>query len=144
MSRNRNHEWIIYKKKKVKYKCLYITIMKSVCRSLRRSLPPLSLTRQRTNWVKHSFLRSPLPYLLVPALLQHLALNIGCPEQLVLLRLSSNEGRQIWSRATGAGWWAVWASSLRKLPCLCVCAVYLLIFQELLFENICSLICKHG
>lgn len=121
--------------KKVKNECLYITITKSVCRSLRRSLLPLSLTRQQTNIVKHSFVKTPLSYLLVPALLQHLTLNIGCPEQLVLLLLSSNEGRQIWSRATGAGWWAVWASSLRKLLCLCVCAVYLLIFQELLLKT---------
>lgn len=45
-------------------------------------------------------------YLLVPALLHHLALNIGCPQQLVLLLLSSDEGRQIWSRVTGVGWWS--------------------------------------
>lgn len=99
----------------------------------------------------------------MPALLHHLVLNIGCPKQLVLLLLlSSNEGRQIWSRVTGAGWWAMWACLASGSFCVgqCVCAFYLLIFHELFFffwktfvlsfvallknSNVCTVTRPHG
>lgn len=78
--------------------------------------------------------RKPFWYLPVPVLLHHLALNTGCPKQLVLLLPSSNEGRQIWSRVTGVGWWACvgFESSLASgsSGVGLFCAAYLLIFGK--------------
>lgn len=64
--------------------------------------------------------------LLVPLLL-HLILNSTCQKKLLLL-VSSDEGRRIWSRVTEAAWWTVWACSLpslRKSLCLCALSAYL-------------------